>query len=144
MVNLIYVNFNNLYDMLNVMKFNLFINYCSKEQQILSNIFYLIFFIHCLFIYLFIFENVVFLKLIISYTNLMLPPESKYSSQKKKKVFHHCFLWIGFHYSFKTLPTKCLLPLAPLFNFLKSQDKRKYRYRIYVFLKVALKQLNFG
>ena len=29
MANLIYVNFNFLYNMLNVMKFNLFINYCS-------------------------------------------------------------------------------------------------------------------
>ena len=30
---LIYVNFNNLYGMLNVMKFKLFINYCSLKQQ---------------------------------------------------------------------------------------------------------------
>ena len=33
MINLIYVNFNHLNDMLNVMKINLFINYCSKQQQ---------------------------------------------------------------------------------------------------------------
>ena len=33
MVNLIYVNFNHLNNMLNVMKINLFINYCSKQQQ---------------------------------------------------------------------------------------------------------------
>ena len=38
MVNFNYENFNHLYNMLNVIKFNLFINYCSQKQRITLNL----------------------------------------------------------------------------------------------------------